>query len=468
MEEQALAHAHASDRKTPDSTKQRRCRFSTKGPFQLATSADSAFWVSQAGRLFRWRLTLLDAPGCDEFEEEQLPELPVSGLHHGARDRLKQVACGANFVFALSEEGVLFARAGGYSQSFLRVPYKAPVAAVSAGHAFAALLTAGGEVATWGDNSYGQLGHGPAVGPLLRRPTAVKSLQQWKPCVKLACGPHHVVVIDTEDNVIVWGCTGLPRSDADRMRAVPGVVPGAPRDVVQVACGGAIGVDGHTALLTAHGKVFTFGRAASVSSATTTDSGRRLVLKCSAGATYLRAEDGELYRFGSGQYGLQQLITNNHVADIVSSSYHTIAICVVRAHARLQQTDPDADLATKLQSAHFKFEIEKALILNSVEQQNATNSSHASNSNYAPDVDPAAVQLHAASARLAVEVPTDPRTMRVADVSEWLRSLDLGMLAASFENNCVDGMVLLTLTDADLQGELGISSSLIRATSNEG
>eukprot|EP00741_Cyanophora_paradoxa_P002789 tig00000630_g2709.t1 len=157
MEEQALAHAHASDRKTPDSTKQRRCRFSTKGPFQLATSADSAFWVSQAGRLFRWRLTLLDAPGCDEFEEEQLPELPVSGLHHGARDRLKQVACGANFVFALSEEGVLFARGRNesgqlgqdsdvphsYSQSFLRVPYKAPVAAVSAGHAFAALLTAG-------------------------------------------------------------------------------------------------------------------------------------------------------------------------------------------------------------------------------------------------------------------------------------------------------------------------------------
>eukprot|EP00741_Cyanophora_paradoxa_P002780 tig00000630_g2700.t1 len=328
MEEQALAHAHASDRKTPDSTKQRRCRFSTKGPFQLATSADSAFWVSQAGRLFRWRLTLLDAPGCDEFEEEQLPELP-----------------GVLFARGRNESGQLGQDSDvphSYSQSFLRVPYKAPVAAVSAGHAFAALLTAGGEVATWGDNSYGQLGHGPAVGPLLRRPTAVKSLQQWKPCVKLACGPHHVVIIDTEDNVIVWGCTGLPRSDADRMRAVPGVVPGAPRDVVQVACGGAIGVDGHTALLTAHGKVFTFGRAAECqlghhygfweAPCSQVQMVTRLVrlvttVSCSAGATYLRAEDGELYRFGSGQYGLQQLITNNHVADIVSSSYHTIAIC---------------------------------------------------------------------------------------------------------------------------------------------
>eukprot|EP00741_Cyanophora_paradoxa_P002806 tig00000630_g2725.t1 len=344
-----------------DVSKQKRCRFSTQGPFQLATSADSAFWVSQAGRLFRWRLTLLDAPGCDGFEEEQPPELPVSGLHPGARDRLKQVACGAGFVLALSEEGALFARGSnglgqlgqdgdvphGYSYSFLRVPYKAPVAAVSAGHAFAALLTAGGEVATWGDNSHGQLGHGPALGPL-RRPRAVTGLHRWKACTRVACGPQHVVAVDHEGTLLAWGRTGLPHDASDRMWAAPGEVPGAPRGVVQVACGGAVDADGHTALLTAGGEVHTFGRCAEGQLGHHYDHaapeapcypaqidaslvGRATHVSCGAYATYFRTERGEMFRLGLGRRGPQQIIIDEgaHVASVVCSSFHAIAVCDV-------------------------------------------------------------------------------------------------------------------------------------------
>eukprot|EP00741_Cyanophora_paradoxa_P013686 tig00020704_g13214.t1 len=56
----------------------------------------------------------------------------------------------------------------------------------------------------------------------------------------------------------------------------------------------------------------------------------------------------------------------------------------------------------------------------------------------------------------------DPRGMRVADVCEWLRSVELGDLAPAFERHRVDGKMLLALADADLQRELGVESGLVR------
>eukprot|EP00741_Cyanophora_paradoxa_P009888 tig00001704_g9578.t1 len=75
-----------------------------------------------------------------------------------------------------------------------------------------------------------------------------------------------------------------------------------------------------------------------------------------------------------------------------------------------------------------------------------------------------------AAPRLAGEKPArgvpaagrDPRGMGVLDVCEWLCSVDLGRLTPAFEACAVDGKLLLTLTDADLRGELGVESALVR------
>eukprot|EP00741_Cyanophora_paradoxa_P001945 tig00000532_g1884.t1 len=67
----------------------------------------------------------------------------------------------------------------------------------------------------------------------------------------------------------------------------------------------------------------------------------------------------------------------------------------------------------------------------------------------------------AGSARPA-SAARDPRGMRVADVCEWLRSLDLGKLAPAFEGCAVDGKMLLELTEGDLREELGVESGLVR------
>eukprot|EP00741_Cyanophora_paradoxa_P002894 tig00000654_g2808.t1 len=56
----------------------------------------------------------------------------------------------------------------------------------------------------------------------------------------------------------------------------------------------------------------------------------------------------------------------------------------------------------------------------------------------------------------------DPRSMRVSDVCEWLRSLELDKVAPAFAENGVDGKLLLHLTDAELRDELGVASGLLR------
>eukprot|EP00741_Cyanophora_paradoxa_P002354 tig00000600_g2283.t1 len=61
----------------------------------------------------------------------------------------------------------------------------------------------------------------------------------------------------------------------------------------------------------------------------------------------------------------------------------------------------------------------------------------------------------------------DPRGMRMADVCEWLRSVELGDLAPAFERHRVDGKMLLELTEGDLQRELGVESGLIADLARE-
>eukprot|EP00741_Cyanophora_paradoxa_P005616 tig00000912_g5444.t1 len=355
-----------------DTGRQKRCRFSTQSAVQISTTADSAFWVSASGRLYRWTLEPAETPGLGQFQEERLPESPMSG----PAPRLQYVACGGNFVIALTEDGALFARGNNgfgqlgqdndmpYSQSFLRVPYEKRVAAVSAGHAFAALLSADGEVATWGEGSHGQLGHGPGVA-VLRRPTAVAGLRNSGAAARsVTCGPDHAVAIDLQGNVSAWGRTGLPRSPAERLmggakRSVPAPVPNAPRDVVQVACGGAFDVDGHTALLTARGEVYSFGRGAegqlghhyklpeAPCGPAHMDGGllgHVTHVACTAYATYLRNERGQAFRWGLRQRGVQQVtVDKHHIADVVCSRYHAIAVCVVAtAGGQAAQQQPAA------------------------------------------------------------------------------------------------------------------------------
>jgi len=51
---------------------------------------------------------------------------------------------------------------------------------------------------------------------------------------------------------------------------------------------------------------------------------------------------------------------------------------------------------------------------------------------------------------------------KTTDVSSWLAGLELPQHSAAFKSASVDGPMLLTLTEADLARELGVTSSLHR------
>lgn len=51
---------------------------------------------------------------------------------------------------------------------------------------------------------------------------------------------------------------------------------------------------------------------------------------------------------------------------------------------------------------------------------------------------------------------------KTADVTNWLANLELPQHSAAFKAGAIDGTMLLTLTDADLHKELGVSSALHR------
>lgn len=58
--------------------------------------------------------------------------------------------------------------------------------------------------------------------------------------------------------------------------------------------------------------------------------------------------------------------------------------------------------------------------------------------------------------------PADPSTWKVADTCAWLESQELGDHVQAFKTHAVDGKLLLSLTEPEMYGTLGIVSPLRR------
>ena len=54
-------------------------------------------------------------------------------------------------------------------------------------------------------------------------------------------------------------------------------------------------------------------------------------------------------------------------------------------------------------------------------------------------------------------LPKDLTVWNVADVRAWLSEIEMSHVSPQFVENLIDGAMLATLTDEDLQGLLGLS-----------
>ncbi len=120
---------------------------------------------------------------------------------------VKQVACGAKHAVAIGFRGDLWSWGSGDSgllgdgqtDSLSTIPVLNQTLAltliiqVAAGETHSAALDSAGTVWTWGDGSYGRLGHGDDI--TLLHPKRIASLPK---CVQVAAGGFHTLVLDTQ------------------------------------------------------------------------------------------------------------------------------------------------------------------------------------------------------------------------------------------------------------------------------
>ena len=87
-----------------------------------------------------------------------------------------------------------------FSPRVVQSLYKIDIIKLACGSSHTCLLTAKGNVWTFGNNEYGQLGTGDCADATV--PKQVKSLKNM---VEIACGSSHTAVIDSNGSVFTFG-----------------------------------------------------------------------------------------------------------------------------------------------------------------------------------------------------------------------------------------------------------------------
>ncbi|XP_053477988.1 probable E3 ubiquitin-protein ligase HERC6 isoform X1 [Ictalurus furcatus] len=208
--------------------------------------------------------------GRSKSRDTRLP-VKIEGL--GA---VAAVACGQDHSLALCDSGQVFSwGAGGEGQLGQRnsvakcpkpvpvqiqLPFQIPVVQVACGNFHSLALTKGGEVLSWGQNKYGQLGLGKSV-DLQTEPALVRSLV-GVPVIQISAGGAHTLALALPAQVFCCGANsvgqlGLNRTDVKGRFAVCAVPALRNLGVSSINCGAA-----HTAVLTKAGEVYTFGEGA--------------------------------------------------------------------------------------------------------------------------------------------------------------------------------------------------------------
>uniref|UniRef100_A0A0A9ETR3 FYVE-type domain-containing protein n=1 Tax=Arundo donax TaxID=35708 RepID=A0A0A9ETR3_ARUDO len=294
---------------------------------------------------------------------------------------VKAVAYGSKHACAVTVSGELFEWGEGAHMSLLNecngrnqwFPHKlsSPMGGVSVvkiacGPWHTAIITSSGQLYTYGDGTFGVLGHGDTQG--IARPKEVEFLKGSRvKCV--ACGPWHTAAIvevisslksDTPSSkLFTWG-------DADRgklghadkkMKLVPTCVDSlVDYDFIQVSCGMAL-----TVVLTITGTVFAIGssmhgqlgnpRADGISiCAVEGPLKTEFVRQISSGSSHIAVltANGKVFTWGKGKEGqlglgdflnrssptLVEALEGRHVESISCGYNYTAAICLHKAISR--------------------------------------------------------------------------------------------------------------------------------------
>ncbi|XP_058403470.1 E3 ISG15--protein ligase HERC5 [Diceros bicornis minor] len=208
----------------------------------------------------RGRLAVLERGGAS-VDVHQLPAGSDGAgkpecIKLGKKMKIHSMDQGAEHMLILSSDGKLFE----YSYSieharFQCVLQEKNILQITCGDYHSLALSKGGELFSWGQNLYGQLGVGRTFDST-PTPQIVERLS-GVPLVQISAGEAHSMALSMSGNVYSWGRNGFGQLGLGHTnnQDSPSLVEAlASQKVEFLACGGS-----HTAVLTKDGLVFTFG-----------------------------------------------------------------------------------------------------------------------------------------------------------------------------------------------------------------
>eukprot|EP00026_Physarum_polycephalum_P001542 Phypoly_transcript_01544.p1 GENE.Phypoly_transcript_01544~~Phypoly_transcript_01544.p1 ORF type:complete len:1030 (+),score=135.85 Phypoly_transcript_01544:65-3091(+) len=167
--------------------------------------------TTDSGEVFTWGGNASGQLGHGDNEPSGKPRV-VKDLRPSF---ISSVACGAAFTLAMSRKGEIFAFGDGtYGQlgkgdlESRRWPVPVeklagvPIVQIDCGDQFSMALTVSGNVYSWGNNKFGQLGLGDS--DTRSTPTLVRALR-GKHIVQIACGAHHTIARSDKETIFSWG-----------------------------------------------------------------------------------------------------------------------------------------------------------------------------------------------------------------------------------------------------------------------
>eukprot|EP01038_Epipyxis_sp_PR26KG_P010000 gene10000-13455_t len=217
--------------------------------FEGTLGQSFAMILSNDAKVLGWGKNDLGQLGNGNREDKLKPKLNTN-----INEYIIQIASGAHHSVILSKNGNIFTFGGnrkgqlGDGQltsttspiQLLSLRHR-PVISVTCGENHTMVLTAGGNVYSWGDNSNGQLGLSDTTSRL--RPELIKSLRSVKP-IKISAGKQHSSVVTDSGLLFTFGSNSSGQCGAEdssvRSVLTPTVVDRIRDDwAFDVACGSA-------------------------------------------------------------------------------------------------------------------------------------------------------------------------------------------------------------------------------------
>jgi len=215
--------------------------------------------VTDRGALYMWGGSEKGQLGLGNKVSKMEPN-EVTGLR---RCKVTQVACATWHTAAITDGGEVYTWGDGTNGKLGHgdeTEHLAPtlvqslanhrIIQIACGDFHSAVLTDAGEVYTWGEGNYGQLGHGASV-TTYTKPLLVGQPLQGCHVIKIACGSNHTAALTEKGQLYTWGYGSNGRlGHGDEVdQKVPRLVTTMQgKKVREVACGGS-----HSAAMIVHG-----------------------------------------------------------------------------------------------------------------------------------------------------------------------------------------------------------------------